>query len=159
MKIQTIVLTLLVISLAGLTGCQAEQPVTETKPAVEPTLGNLIIVTIPPQATQENSGRVPPPVGAPVRPNASLATVEVLSLTAVKEDPEFVIVHAMVTAATPAEGFDAYDPNLVGQEIDIHLAVGEAANLVPGDIILLTLSYRGDEWGGGYYGTDISYLK
>ena len=57
------------------------------------------------------------------------------------------------------KGFDEYNPNLVEQEIDIKLAIGDAANLVPGDVIILTISYRGDEWGGGYYGTGISHLE
>jgi hypothetical protein len=159
MKLQIIILTLLMLCLSVLAACQTAQPVLETNPVVEPTPGNLIIITTEPQATPQNNGRVPPPAGGPVRPNASLATVEVLSLANSKETPEYVIAHVLVKTTTNAEGFDEYNPNLVEQEIDIKLAVGDAANLVPGDIINLTLSYRGDEWGGGYYGTGISYVE
>jgi hypothetical protein len=157
MKIQTIILTLLILSLGGLAGCLTAQPVLETNPGMEPTLGNLIIVTVQPQATPQDNDRVPPPVGGPVRPNASLATVEVLSLATSKNNPEYVVLHVLVRVSAPAEGLDEYDPNLVGQEIDINLAAGDAVNIAAGKILILTISYRGDEWGGGYYGTDISF--
>ena len=153
MKLQIIILTLLMLSFGGLAACQTAQPVPVTNPAVEPTPGNLIIITVQPQATADNNGSVPPPAGGPVRPNASLATVEVLSLMTSQNNPEYVVAHVLVKTTTNAEGFDEYNPNLVGQEIDINLAVGDAAVLAPGDIIILTISYRGDEWGGGYYGS------
>ena len=104
MKLQTIILTLLMLSLGGLAACQTAQPVLETNPAVEPTLGNLIIITTEPQATTQNNGKVPPPAGGPVRPNASLATVEVLSLTTSQETPEYVVAHVLVKTTTNAEG-------------------------------------------------------
>ena len=157
MKYPIVILTLLVIGLTGLAGCQPNQPVLETNAAGEPTLGNLIIVTVQPQATPQSNDRIPPPAGGPVRENASLATVEVLSLTTSKENPQFVVLHVLVKVTAPAEGLDEYNPSLAGQEIDINLAAGDAANLAPGDVINLTLSYRGDEWGGGYYGTGINY--
>ena len=156
MKIQVLILTLLILSLGGLAGCQAAQPVLETNPGVEPTLGNLIIVTVEPQATPQNDGRFPPPAGGPVRPNASLATVEVLSLATNNDNPEYVILHVLVKVSAPAEGLDEYDPNLTGQEIDINLLAGDAVNIAAGNVIILTISYRGDEWGGGYYGTGIN---
>ena len=159
MKYPIVILTLLVIGLTGLAGCQPNQPVLETNAAGEPTLGNLIIVTTLPQVTPPGNGDAPQPAGGPVRENASLATVEVLSLTASKENPEFVVLHVLVKVTAPAEGLDEYNPSLAGQEIDINLAAGDAATLAPGDVIILTLSYRGDEWGGGYYGTEIIYSQ
>jgi hypothetical protein len=152
MKHITLILTLIMISFGALAGCQTAQPVMDPTP-------NNILVTVQPQATDQAGGRVPPPARAPVRPNASLATVEVLSLTPSKDRPDTVIVHVLVKTTAPAEGLDEYNPDLTGQEIDINLAAGEAANLVAGDVISLTLSYRGDEWGGGYYGTMINNLE
>ena len=153
MKHITVILTLIMISLGALAGCQTAQPV------MDPTPGNLSIITTEPQATTQNTGKVPPPAAGSVRPNASLVTVEVLSLTPSKDRPDTVIVHVLVKTTAPAEGLDEYNPDLAGQEIDINLAAGEAANLVIGDVISLTLSYRGDEWGGGYYGTMVNNLE
>ena len=82
--------------------------------------------------------------------------VEILSLTPSEKSPDFVVAHVRVNTAAAAEGFDQYDPNLAGQEIDILLPAGDAAGLAVGGIINLTVSYRGDEWGGGYYGSEIT---
>ncbi len=153
MKSQILLPVLLILCLGILTACQTSQPV------MEPTPGELTLVTTQPQALNPDGGKAPPPARAPVRPNASLATVEVLSLTTSAERADTVILHALVKNTAPTEGLDEYDPNLAGQEIDINLASGEAATLVPGDVISLTLSYHGDEWGGGYYGTMVTNLE
>jgi hypothetical protein len=153
MKSSIAILILFCLSLAGLAGCQTAQRDFNNSQEINPTLSNLTIIT--PQSQTTPPGKVgppPPPSGAPVRENASLVTVEILSLNYEKDKPDYVVVHALVTATEPVEGLDAFDPNLVGQEIDIYMMAGEAASLEVGNIIKTTISYRGDEWGGGYYG-------
>ena len=143
---------LILLSLTLLAGCKNEQPKSavmdwstaypeQIQPAVIPDAGTL----------------QPGVMSAPVRENGSIMNVEVLSLARSDRNPDFVVVHVLVNATAPAAGLEEYDPNLAGQEIDINLRSGDAASMLPGDIIRLTVTYRGDEWGGGYYGSDINH--
>ncbi len=172
MKIKYGILILILISLIALSGCKTKETVSETVvpegssegypvpevnlplvttsegyPAPDSSVGEPEVITDP---------GYPAPSGAPVRENASLMQVEILSLSPSEKSPDFVVAHVRVNTTAAAEGFDQYDPNLAGQEIDILLPAADAAGLSVGSIINLTVSYRGDEWGGGYYGSSIT---
>ncbi|MGA9397721.1 MAG: hypothetical protein WBV22_05605, partial [Anaerolineaceae bacterium] len=97
------------------------------------------------------------PSTAPVRENASLMNIEVLSITPNEKNAEDVILHVKVNTTAATNGMDEFNPNLAGQEIDIHVNKADAANLAVGNILNLTVSYRGDEWGGGYYGSNPTF--
>jgi hypothetical protein len=171
MKIKYGILILILISLLALSGCKTKETVTETA-APESSSGgypapeiNLPLVTSPgypaPESTPAEDKAVsepgyPDPSSAPVRENASLMQVEILSLTPSDKIPDLVIAHVRVNNTAAVEGFDQYDPNLAGQEIDLLLTVADAARLTVGDVIELTVSFRGDEWGSGYYGSNIT---
>ncbi len=73
------------------------------------------------------------PSGAPVRENASLMQVEILSLTPSEKNAEYVVIHVRVITTAPTEGLDEYNPDLAGQEVDIFLLVKDAVSLEPGD--------------------------
>jgi hypothetical protein len=154
MKIQMTICMLMICGLALLSGCQSTQALT---PGAAGTLENLTVVTLETSGTPPALN--PPPVGAPVRPNASLMQVEILTLAPSEKSQEYMVAHVLVIASAAIEGFDQYNPELSGQEIDILLTTGEAADLAPGDILDLAVSYRGDEWGGGYYGTTSSIVR
>jgi hypothetical protein len=169
MKIKYGMLILILLNLLVFSGCQKDQSVNETAAPVgsesypEPVISVPLINPSDYPAPDDGEGNtnsvITVPQNAPVRENASLMQVEILSLTQSKVSPDYVIVHVLVNATTPVKGFDEYDSTLAGQEIDILLVTGDAISLAPGDVINLNVSYRGDEWGGGYYGSNISYEK
>jgi hypothetical protein len=149
---------ILLTILAGLLLFSGCSPARETPPGVAGTPENLIIVTVEPQVTPRMDFVAQPP-GAPVRPNASRMQVEVLSLAQSEDNPDYTILHVLVFSTAPAEGLDEYASNLAGQEIEILLAVGDAVSLAPGDLLKIIVSYRGDEWGSSYYGSNVSYVN
>jgi hypothetical protein len=161
MKKNLLILVVILLSLFLLSGCKSD----EAAPVPDASGEKAGDTTLPgypaPDSTipEETMPGYPAPAGAPVRENASRMNVEVLSLAQSEKNSEYVVMHVRVNSTAPVDGMDEYDANLAGQEVDITLAVGDAVSLAPGDIINLTVSYRGDEWGGGYYGTEISYEK
>jgi len=171
MKIKYGMLILVLVSLLVLSGCKAaeqtaDKSVTEnaTDGYPNPDVGLPLVTTsdgypAPDSAAGEPQPGYPAPAGAPVRENAARVQVEILALTPSEKSPEYVVAHVRVNSLGMVEGFDPYDPEMVGKEIDILLTTADAASLVVGDLIDLTVSYRGDEWGGGYYGTGITSLK
>jgi hypothetical protein len=170
MKIKTGILILILVSLLALGGCKSKETAVPTSasgdyPAPDVALPLVISPGYPaPESTVSVEKAVtdpgyPAPSGAPVRENASQLQVEILSLTPSDKNPDLVVAHVRVNSLGMVEGFDPYDPEMVGKEVDILLITGDAAGLAVGDLINLTVSYRGDEWGGGYYGTGISLLK
>lgn len=172
MKFKYGIFVLVLISLLVLTGCKKDQNVNsnpaadgskESYPAQDnvvpqPTQASYPAPATPEsiQSTQSTTPGYPAPANAPVRENASLMQVEILSLAKSEKSPDFVIAHVRVNTTAATAGLDEYDPNLAGQELDILLAAGDADSLAVGNIINLTVSYRGDEWGGGYYGRELS---
>jgi hypothetical protein len=138
MKNVYLMIGLVILLAAGMSGCNGN---------TQPTAVPLIDPVDP---------GVQPPLGAPVRENASLMGVEVLSISPNEKNSAEVIIHVKVVSSAAANGMDEYDPNLVGQEIDIHLNAADAVNLAAGSTLNLTVSYRGDEWGGGYYGSNLT---
>ena len=159
MKTKLGILTLVLISLLVLSGCKTGEPTLETNPADGISTG-YPAPQLPVQAATSAGYPAPgtdhSPAGAPVRENASLVQVEILSLTPSEKNAEYVVLHVRVITAAPAEGLEEYNPNLPGQEIDILVLAGDATSLEPGKIIDLTIRYSGDEWGGGYYGSNIT---
>ncbi len=173
MKFKYGIFVLVLISLLVLTGCKKDQDVNSTQavdgskesyPVPEtvvptPTLASYPAPAKTPESTQSTETTdpgYPAPDNVPVRENASLMQVEILSLAKSEKNPDFVIAHVRVNTTAAAPGLDEYDPNLTGQELDILLAARDADSLAVGNIINLTVSYRGDEWGGGYYGRELS---
>ncbi|MBN2258668.1 MAG: hypothetical protein JW704_12780 [Anaerolineaceae bacterium] len=165
MKKILLLLAIAIISLFMLSGCQSDTGAkTGEKPAEgypasdgsEPLAADPGYPAPVDTETASDPG-YPAPAGAPVRPNASRMNVEILSLAESEKGAEFMLAHVRVNSTAPVEGMDEYDPNLAGQEIDITLAFEDGIMLAFGDIINLTVAYRGDEWGGGYFGSEISY--
>lgn len=157
MKKQLPILLLILIGISLLTGCKPEatDSVTMENPVVVNPTAEIGGTGYP--APQPVSGYPAPGTsGSQVIDNASQMTVEILSLTPNAKDPRYVIAHVKVKTTTPVEGKPEYNPDVAGQEIDINLLAADAANLAVGDALRLTASFRGDEWGGGYYGSDIS---
>ena len=156
MKKQLIIPLLIVISFSLLTGCKSKQASTGNPVSGNPATGNNGTGYPAPQVNPNSSYPAPGVSGSVVIDNASQMTVEILSLTPNTKDPQYVTAHVKVNFSVPVEGKSEYNPNLAGQEIDIKLTVADAANLAVGNILNLTVSFRGDEWGGGYYGSEIS---
>jgi len=163
MKIKYGVLILVLVSLLVLTGCKtADKEVTEGATDGYPNPDVVLpLVTspgypAPDSAAGEPQPGYPAPAGAPVRENASRVGAEILALTPSEKNSEYVVAHVRVNSLGMVEGFDPYDPEMVGKEIDILLTTADAAGLAVGNTISLTVSYRGDEWGGGYYGTAVT---
>lgn len=160
MKIKSFLILFLLVSLLALGGCKTAQPVVET--GVSPAAGDdaypvpQAAVTIPASEAYPAPDSGEGPAGAPVRPNASLMNVTILSILPDEKDSTQVILHVTVNTSQPANGLEEYNPGAVGQELDIRVSAQDAANLAVGNVINLTVSYRGDEWGGGYYGSGIS---
>jgi len=163
MRKSLLMLVAILLGLSLLGGCQSgakpddgsgEGPVTDPGQAAYPAPQIQPTATARAYPGPDGPGQ---PAGAPVRENGSIMNVEVLSLAQSEKNPDFVVIHVKVNATTPAPGLEEYDPNLASQEIDINLRVGDAVGLAPGDILRLTVSYRGDEWGGGYYGSNINH--
>jgi hypothetical protein len=157
MKKQLTILLLLVIGISLLTGCKQGSTDNSTmeNPVLENATAEISGTGYP--APQTISGYPAPGIsGSVVVDNASQMTVEILSLTPNAKDPQYVTAHVMVNSSVPVEGKPEYNPNLAGQEIDINLPVADAATLAVGNILNLTVSFRGDEWSSGYYGSDIS---
>lgn len=159
MKKQLLIPLLMVISFSLLTGCKSQQGSTGNPTSAIPASENQTTKTDgagypAPQVTPVSG--YPAPADSIVTDNASQMTVEILSLTPNTKDPQYVTAHVKVNFSEPVEGKIEYNPNLAGQEIDINLSVADAATLVVGNILNLTVSYRADNWGGGYYGSEIS---
>jgi|GEM_PF-2355674 len=160
MKIKLGILILFLISLLILSGCKADQQNGETGATVDSSTGypppEIPIPEVSPPGYPAPGSDTSPSTG-PVRENASAMNIEVLSITPNEKNAEDVILHVKVNSSVPTNGLDEFNSNLIGQEIDIHLNVADTANLAVGNILSLTVSYRGDEWGGGYYGTGITF--
>lgn len=159
MKSKIGILALVLISLIILTGCKTDQPKDESistpgssagYPAPEITAPEITLPGYP-----APGGNTSPAIG-PVRENASAMNVVVLSITPNEKNADEMILHVKVNSAVPANNLEQYNPNLIDQEIDIHVSRADAANLSVGNVLNLTVSYRGDEWGGGYYGSNIT---
>jgi hypothetical protein len=170
MKVKYGILILILVSAFILGGCKNDQTASDTatpdgsapsypEPVVAATTETSPGYPAPGSATGEPQV---PDVGYPVQSsapamdNASLMNVEILALTPNPDKADLVILHVWVNTTAPAEGYIEFDPDLAGKEMDIQVAAGDAASLAVGDVIDLTVSYRGDESGGGYYGYDIS---
>lgn len=160
MKIKHGILLLILICMSLFSGCKSDQQVDETVSTSDSSTGypapDTTILKITPPNTSPGypaPGSEGSPSTGPVRENASLMNVEVLAITPNEKNTGDVILHVKVNTSIPTNGLEEFNPNLVGQEIDIHINSTDAASLALGDILNLTVSYRGDEWGGGYYGS------
>jgi hypothetical protein len=156
MKKQLIIPLLIVISFSLLTGCKSKQASTENPVSGNPTTGNNGAAYPVPQVNPNSGYPAPGASASVVVDNASQMTVEILSLTPNAKDPQYVTAHVKVNFSVPVEGKVEYNPNLAGQEIDINLTVADASALAVGNILNLKVSFRGDESGSGYYGSEIS---
>ncbi len=164
MKSKLGILALVLISLLILTGCKTDQPkdgsITTSEssagyPAPEVTIPQITPPVVTPFGYPAPGSDTSPSTG-PVRENASAMNVVVLSIIPNDKNAEEMILHVKVNSAVPANNLEQYNPNLIGQELDVHVSRADAANLAVGNVLNLTVSYRGDEWGGGYYGSSIT---
>jgi hypothetical protein len=159
MKIKIIILILISFCLLLLAGCKTEQQTGEARQTLDASVSYPVsetgLPTNTPYAYPAPGGNTPPPV-AQVRENASLMSVEVLGIKPNEKNTTEVILHVKVISSAPAKGLDEYDPTLTGREIDIHLDAADAEALAVGSKLSLMVSYRGDEWGGGFYGKEIT---
>jgi hypothetical protein len=153
------ILLIILSCVSVLTGCKTGKGSTATStlenPASVVPTGGITGAGYPAPAGNPGSS-YPAPPGSVVAENASRMTVEILSLSPAANDPQYVIAHVKVKTSAAVEGKTEYNPNLPGQETDIHLLAADATNLAVGNILILTVSYRMDDAGGGYYGSEIS---
>jgi hypothetical protein len=160
MKKQLGILLLIVISLSLLSGCKSEQTTTETSVIEGGAEGAATSYPVPDYTIPQPTSNYPAPgEGGAIPDNASLMTVEIQSLTPNANDPAYVVAKVKVNATTPVEGMIEYNSNLAGTVIDINLATADAAILAVGDLRIIKVSFRADNWGGGYYGSEITNVQ
>ncbi len=154
MKKHLLILMLIAISTSLLSGCKTQEGSSTNPVTGNQTQGTSGAGYPAPEISTEPA--YPAPSGQVVAENASRMTVEVLSLTPSANDPQNIIIHVKVNSSAAVEGKTEYNPNLAGTEIDINLTAADAAGLAVGSVLSLTVSFRADNWGGGYYGSEIS---
>ncbi len=83
------------------------------------------------------------------------------SVTKIAPDPSnSAVIHLTlkVTSTSHVEAFTSFTDDKVGQEIEILLDSSQASTIAAGVSIQIKVSYRGDESGGSFYGSELTIL-
>ncbi len=107
---------------------------------------------------------IPPPTGpspnnrVPAIKNFSLVSGSVTSVT--PDDSNSAVVHVKVNVISTShvESFPSFTDDKVGQEIEILLDSSLASTVAAGDSVQVKVTYRGDESGGSFYGSELTIL-
>ncbi len=141
------ILILLLISLSGslLTGCNSAQP--------SPT-------PVPPTITTAPTTAPLPTVSSPVNKGPTVKNYSLVTGSVVKIEPDrvnqsFSRVTLNVTSTSHVESYPSFTDGKVGQEIDVLIDPAQAGTLAVGNTIQVKVTYRGDENGAKFYGSEL----
>lgn len=160
MNIKLGILLLVLLSMSSLSGCKTDNQTHGTKPGVESPVGYPAPGTAAPAnltPAYPAPGRNPPPSGGPVRENASLVKAQVISVRPDPNQAGMLLVKVKILTSIPSGELGDFTSEKINQEIELHLVSLDVPNISAGNVISLTVSYHGDELGGGFYGTQISF--
>lgn len=152
-KTISISLVLCIILLGIVPGCTAAAPILQPSPTPAPPT-----LTPAPVGTPALPGN-PPANRAPAIENHSLVSGSVLTIGSDPKNKSIMRVQIHVTASNPAQGSVSFTDDKVGNDIEILVKPSLAAGLKMGDTIQVQVTYRGDEFGGNFYGSDLSIMK
>ena len=139
--------------LGTIPGCTAATPVPLPSPSpVPPTLA-------PPPVKSTAKPNNPPGNQAPVMENHSLVSGNILAISADPKNSAMTRIQIHVTASNPVQGSVSFTDDKVGSDIDVLVKPAPASTVKIGDSIQIQVSYRGDEFGGNYYGSDLSLTQ
>ncbi len=94
----------------------------------------------------------------PAIKNFSLVSGKVVGVAPDASNPAVVRVTVSVVSTSQVEGFPSFTDDKVGKEIEILLDSSLASTVAAGDSVQVKVSYRGDESGGSFYGSEMTIL-
>ncbi len=94
----------------------------------------------------------------PAIKNFSLVTGTIVKLAPDSAYPVRVQLTLDIVSTAPVESYPSFTDDKVGQEIDILIDSGLVGNAAVGDTVQVKVSYRGDESGGKFYGSELTLL-
>jgi hypothetical protein len=156
-KVRYLNLFFFVVCLGSFAGCAAPaSPKLTPIPATQPlsTLVSPTQASLPGNLPNPNSDT--PPNKMPAVENHSLVSGKVILVAAYPKNSTRVLIRLSVTVSAPVENFRSFTSDKVGQEIEILVDPALASSVKAGDSIQLKVSYRGDEFGGNFYGSDLT---
>jgi len=152
-KTISIGLVLYILLLGIVPGCTAATPVHQPTPTpATPTQSPA------PVGTPALPGN-PPANRAPVIENHSLVNGSILTIGSDPKNKSVMRIQIHVTASNPAQGSVSFTDDKVGNDIEILVKPVLAAGIKIGDTVQVQVTYRGDEFGGNFYGSDLSIMK
>lgn len=136
---------------------------TEAAPAVE--IPGYPAVTEPAALPQEipaesypvetEAAGEPVIAGAPVIENRSVVTARLIQQSPDPTHPGYTLLRVEILASQDVAGMQNFTREKVNQEIDLLVETAQLPALEPGENLTGEVSYRGDEWGGNYYGQQV----
>ncbi|HVP21917.1 MAG TPA: hypothetical protein VMS73_08655 [Anaerolineaceae bacterium] len=142
----------LVLSLL-VTGCSAATP--SSLPGL-----TQVHPVLPTQPVDSSASTVLVPNGGmPARENYSLVSGKVLAVSPDPQKPAMLRAQISVTASDYVQNYPSRTDDKVGQEINVLVPQDLARDLKVGDSIQLQVSYRGDESGGAFFGSQLVIVR
>ncbi len=152
-------LILLALLIALMVSCSPASPSPTPVPPTETAAPTPVPPTVTTAPTTNPSPTIPSPGGrAPAIKNYSLVTGSVLQVSPVAEDSTLDRLVMEITSTAHVENYPSFTDDKVGQEMEILLDSTLAETAAAGNNVQIKVTYRGDERGGGFYGTELTIL-
>jgi hypothetical protein len=136
-------------------GCNTAVPSPTSVPPSPTAIPPLptVVPTLPPLPTDS-----PPINRVPAIKNVSQVTGLVVKVAPDSSDPTLLLLTIKVTSTSHVEPYPSFTDDKVGQEIEILIDSSLAELITPTKSVNMQVTYRGDEHGGFFYGSDIAVL-
>lgn len=97
----------------------------------------------------------PGPAGVPVIENLAVVTGRMIEQTPDPERPDFTVLRVEILSSEDIAGMQNFTHDRVNQEIELLVETAQMPALQPGENFTAEVAYRGDEWGGNFYGQKV----
>ncbi len=146
-------LILLALLIALMVSCSPASP----SPTPVPPTETAAPTPVPPTVT--TAPTIPSPGGrAPAIKNYSLVSGSVLQVSPVAGNSTLVRMMMKIISTAHVENYPSFTDDKVGQEMEVLLDSTLAEKAAAGNNVQIKVTYRGDERGGGFYGTELTIL-